>query len=318
MLILRVNMQLHSNIIGHGHNRQYAEWLSQLSYNPELQKDISLPGYVHRVSELEDLYEQVFPRTKLHNAYHTLDFWCSRAILTPFNDSVVSINIKLLLRFAGENYKFFSKDSAKYCDNDGHEMSVESLQQLECAGLPLSKLQLKLGAPVMLLQNLDQTSGLNNNSRLILTWIGQYSLERMLLGGNHNGKLQIISRIPLTSVDGDFSFTLTSRQFPVHLCFAITINKLQGQSLNTVGIDLRQPMFCHGQLYIALSCATDVSKMTVLLSEGLEGKTVNIVYPEVLEVVQPMPSQAEAEKHEFGSKEDFLQVLETVEGSMQL
>lgn len=96
----------------------------------------------------------------------------------------------------------------------------------------------------------------------------------------------------------------------------MTINKSQGQSLNTVGMDLRQPVFCHGQLYVALSCVTDLSKMTVLLPKGLE-KTANIVYSEVLEAVQPMPSRTKVGEDEFGSETDLLEALE-VKGLMQL
>jgi ATP-dependent exoDNAse (exonuclease V) alpha subunit len=33
----------------------------------------------------------------------------------------------------------------------------------------------------------------------------------------------------------------------------MTINKAQGQTLHTVGVDLRSPVFSHGQLYVALS-----------------------------------------------------------------
>lgn len=49
------------------------------------------------------------------------------------------MNIELLLRFAGENHLFLSKDTADYkTDDDGYEMSTENLQQLELAGSPLS------------------------------------------------------------------------------------------------------------------------------------------------------------------------------------
>ena len=95
MLTLSINMRLHSGAIGH--NREYAAWLSELSYNPAIRGEISLPEYVRRVSALEDLYERVFPRGELHNNHETCDFWKSRAILTPFNDSVVAINMELLL-----------------------------------------------------------------------------------------------------------------------------------------------------------------------------------------------------------------------------
>jgi ATP-dependent exoDNAse (exonuclease V) alpha subunit len=72
------------------------------------------------------------------------------------------------------------------------------------------------------------------------------------------------------------------KQFPVRLCFAMTINKAQGQSLQKVGIDLRQPVFTHGQFYVAFSRVTDVANLDVLLPYRGSGMVENIVYPEVL------------------------------------
>lgn len=63
----------------------------------------------------------------------------------------------------------------------------------------------------------------------------------------------------------------------------MTINKSQGQSLQTVGIDLRQQVFSHGQFYVAFSRSTNYQRVTVLLDEKNEEETVeNIVYPELL------------------------------------
>ena len=319
MLTLRINMRLYTTATGN--NQQYADWLSRLSYDSKMQEDISLPTYIHQVLRLDDLYGKVFPCTELHNNHQNLNFWRSRSIFTSFNDSVTAINLELLLQFAGEECVFFSEDSADYkTDDDGFEMSTENLQQLEKAGLPYSKLHLKLEVPVMLLRNLDHIRGLNNGSRLILTRIGRYSLQGQLLGGDYDDELRIISRIELTSIEGDLSFILTRRQFPVQLCFAMTINKSQGQLLNTVGLDLRLPIFCHGQLYVALSRVTDVARMTVLLSEESERKMNNIVYfevleavrPDVLEARQPMPEtvpetvpETAPETNEFRSEPDF-------------
>ena len=62
----------------------------------------------------------------------------------------------------------------------------------------------------------------------------------------------------------------------------MTINKSQGQSLNTVGIDLRAPAFTHGQFYVAVSHTSSTTGLHVLLTNQERKETVNIVYPEVL------------------------------------
>ncbi|KAI8530365.1 hypothetical protein RHMOL_Rhmol11G0052300 [Rhododendron molle] len=62
----------------------------------------------------------------------------------------------------------------------------------------------------------------------------------------------------------------------------MTINKSQGQSIKFGGVDLRTPVFSHGQLYVALSNCMSFDRITVLLPEEETNSTTNIVYPEVL------------------------------------
>lgn len=65
----------------------------------------------------------------------------------------------------------------------------------------------------------------------------------------------------------------------------MTINKSQGQSVKTVGINLTAPVFTHGQLYVALSRCTSSSRVRVLFhpqASSTTPVTTNIVYPEVL------------------------------------
>jgi ATP-dependent exoDNAse (exonuclease V) alpha subunit len=100
------------------------------------------------------------------------------------------------------------------------------------------------------------------------------------LGGELDGEIRLISRIDLFSTEGELSWIVRRKQFSVRLCFVITVNKTQGQSLNTVGVDLRMSAFSHEQLYVTLSRVTDVSRLCVLLSQNK--KTENIVYPKVL------------------------------------
>jgi len=51
----------------------------------------------------------------------------------------------------------------------------------------------------------------------------------------------------------------------LRLCFAMTLNKSQGQSFSCVGVDLRIPPFTHDQLYVALSRVTDIANLLLLL-----------------------------------------------------
>jgi len=72
----------------------------------------------------------------------------------------------------------------------------------------------------------------------------------------------------------------------------MTINKAQGQTLQTVGVYLPKPVFCHGQLYVALSWCSSRRGVRVLVRGGskaaLNGApasvyTSNVVYRKVLQ-----------------------------------
>ncbi|KAJ8584433.1 DNA repair and recombination protein PIF1 [Rhizopogon salebrosus TDB-379] len=62
----------------------------------------------------------------------------------------------------------------------------------------------------------------------------------------------------------------------------MTINKAQGQSVKWVGLDLRTPVFSHGQLYVALSRCTHPNRVKAIFPEIEQGTmTSNVVYTEV-------------------------------------
>lgn len=161
-----------------------------------------------------------------------------------------------------------------------NHVTPEYMSAINPPGLPASILYLKVGAPIMLLCNLRPKKGLCNGTRLIITALKQHVIEAQILSGTFAGQKHYIPRIDLHSQTGDTFFTLRRRQFPIRLCFAITINKSQGQSLNTVGIDLSLPVFSHGQLYVALSRVTNVRRLFIHTTTGRV--VSNIVYPQVL------------------------------------
>ena len=47
----------------------------------------------------------------------------------------------------------------------------------------------------------------------------------------------------IPSTEEGYTFQFKQLQFPVHLAFAMSINKAKGQSLHTVGVDLLVPVF---------------------------------------------------------------------------
>jgi hypothetical protein len=54
--------------------------------------------------------------------------------------------------------------------------------------------------------------------------------------------------------EGSCPVESTRLQFPLRVCYAMTINKSQGQTFTgRVGLYLKTDSFAHGQLYVALS-----------------------------------------------------------------
>jgi ATP-dependent exoDNAse (exonuclease V) alpha subunit len=132
-------------------------------------------------------------------------------------------------------------------------------------------------------RNMDAAHGVCNGSRGILTQCKNRVLEVQLLNGEHAGTKVFIPRIANQPTEDQVAFKFTRKQFPVRLCFAMTINKSQGQSVQHVGLDLRSPVFTHGQFYVGVSRVTSRNNIKVIWDpEDSVAKTKNIVYAEVL------------------------------------
>jgi len=50
----------------------------------------------------------------------------------------------------------------------------------------------------------------------------------------------------------------------------MTINKSQGQTLDKVGVYLKEPVFDHGQLYVAISRARSIESIKVLVKNRFD------------------------------------------------
>lgn len=128
---------------------------------------------------------------------------------------------------------------------------------------------------------------------LLVENLRKMSLWRKLNQAIIMENLFFLPRIPFIPLQSDQSSIPFKRtQFPIRPCFAITINKAQGQTLDFVGLYLLEPIFCHGQLYVALSRAKTSKSLKVLINpstdETLHSRcTKNVLYNKILLFIHP-------------------------------
>ncbi|KAL5546675.1 hypothetical protein UlMin_006362 [Ulmus minor] len=222
---------------------------------------------------LQKLIKVVFPN--IEDYPKNLHFMVNKAILTPKNDYVDEINNLLMNLFS---------------DNTEQSFQEEFLNTLTPNGIPPHELILKRNCPVILLQNLNASEGLCNGTRLICRDFQSNVIDAEIASRYYSEDRVFLPRIPFIPIENNkypFPFPFKRTQFPIRPSFAMTINKVPGQTLDFVGIYLPQPIFSHGQLYVALSRAKKSDCVKILikltnLNKSCDAHTKNVVYKEIL------------------------------------
>ncbi|XP_035840335.1 uncharacterized protein LOC110914132 [Helianthus annuus] len=154
--------------------KEFGEWILKLGdgllgEENDGEIDIKIPDdlLIHdQVNPISSLISFIYP--DMNNFLWDLTYFQQRTILAPTNEVVDSINKELLECLPGEEKVYFSSDSLCQSEEES-ELNMELfppdvLNNLRLSGLPNHKLVLKLGAPMMLIRNIDQANGLCNGT----------------------------------------------------------------------------------------------------------------------------------------------------------
>jgi hypothetical protein len=200
--------KLTKNMRARGSRLEFANWLlslgnGQLSHNAEHMHldSIAVPSQCNIIDG--DIVSAVFHDVSAPESLtHTV-------ILTPTNESSLALNDAVLQCLPGIVKVYYSTDTA-VCDTDeeANNYPVEFLNSITPSGMPPHKLQLKPGAIIMLLRNLDIQKGLCNGTRLIIRRLHSRSLDAEILTGSNKGQRVLIPGIALAPSDASLPFTL--------------------------------------------------------------------------------------------------------------
>merc|ERR1712240_911075 len=142
--------------------------------------------------------------------------------------------------------------------------------------------ELKVGAVIMLLRNLNPSEGHVNGTRYVVQNLLPHVIDATAISGSKVGAKIFIPRIWLATKDPTLPFEMKRKQFPVRLSYSMTANKSQGQTLEFVGLYIAREFFSHGQLYVAMSRVGNMNCVKILYKKENKYHVRNIVYPEVL------------------------------------
>jgi hypothetical protein len=226
------------------------------------------------------------------NQYSSMPYLAGRSVVCPTNSVVDDVNSFMITKVPGAVREYLSSDGIANGIEQPSDFELlyppEFLNSISINNFPQHRLLLKPGVPVVLLRNINQSIGLCNGTRLLVQRLGDRVIEACIMTGYNVSLSVAIPIIVLNSNCAKWPFVLQRRQFRVKVCYAMTINKCQGQTLHRVGVYLKEPAFTHGQLYVAVSRVNKEDDLRIIIEDDTTESssiTKNIVYNEVLQFV---------------------------------
>nr|KAJ0214310.1 hypothetical protein LSAT_V11C400161710 [Lactuca sativa] len=261
--MLTQNVRLLSNTYNGTHSLSstfFADWLLQIGDELVVHPDTDDPQDTSWIqiqdsllippgsASLKNLIEFVYGTNILNNPI-TADLLV-RAIVCPKNKMADIIN-RIILKTIGTCGKIYNK----------------YLNQLTFTGIPPHALNLK---------------GLCNGTRLFVSQLLPTVAEATIITYTCIVRWVYIPRIKFIHRPSNLPITFSRKQFPIKLCYTMTINKSQGQSLKKI-VFICLNHFSHGQ-------ATSRTSLKIFLETNetmLYNQTKNFVYRDLLRKFTP-------------------------------
>ena len=158
-------------------------------------------------------------------------------------DDVARKNAEIIDKIQSETKVFTSRDNGKK-------------DLLKTCQAPKS-LQLKIGARVILIQNMHEYGLVNGERGKVVGFIGKFPLVEF-----EDGQ-KVVIRERIFDVRREGIVQATRRQLPLDLGWSVTVHKAQGITLKKAVVGLNN-IFAPGQAYVALSRCRTMAGLQVI------------------------------------------------------
>jgi len=213
-------------------------------------RTIALPN-IKSLCNVNEAVDWLFPEGFDPDKMHLKAILCSTNLIVDEWNSVIQAKNMNPIREYG------STDKIKDMDDPNKilaRMLNESvLQKYNVTGVPPHKLLLKKDDICMIMRNVDRKEGLAKNLRVKIVAMHDDCIRVCTLNPTRRRHYNIPRIFFSISLSFGRSVKIERKQFPLRLAYSMTYNKSQGQEFEQALVDIRNPPFTHGHLYVSLS-----------------------------------------------------------------
>jgi hypothetical protein len=155
-------------------------------------------------------------------------------------------------------------------DPNGHLASMLTehvLNEYTNSQVPNHIITLKIDDICFIMRPL-KASGLASNTRVRIHDIKQKVITVKVLDSDNPNHLVFVPRMRFNCcLKYTSSYNMTRVQFPLKLCYGMTVDKSQGQSFEDVLLDFTDESFSHGQTYVGFSRARNYKNVRIIVQD---------------------------------------------------